>query len=130
MLQMGTARGSAEGPFLQRGTCQGHCHTCIGTEGDFLCGGALSRGASPPPHSVSSVSHCAVRPRAAHPLACAVAYPPRPPLPQPLSARNFRKGFNRIYSWNLAAALRRIYTKHAALFEASAAAGHKGEPPP
>lgn len=92
--------------------------------------GAVEGRLPPPPHSVSSVSHCAVCPKAAHSLACAVAYPPRPHLPQPLSARNFRKGFNRIYSWNLAAALRRIYTKHAALFEASAAAGHKGEPPP
>ncbi len=40
---------------------------------------------------------------------------------QPLSDANFKKGFNRIYDWNLARALRRIYSKHHSLFEEEAA---------
>lgn len=30
---------------------------------------------------------------------------------QPLSDANFKKGFNRIYDWNLARSLNRIYSK-------------------
>jgi hypothetical protein len=41
---------------------------------------------------------------------------------QPLSDRNFQKGFNRVYDWNLARALNRIYSAHHHLFEAEAAA--------
>lgn len=44
------------------------------------------------------------------------------PFDLPLSDRNFQKGFNRVYDWNLARALNRIYSAHHHLFEAEAAA--------
>lgn len=53
------------------------------------------------------------------------------PLPcpalQPMADRNFQKGFNKIYDWNLGFALRRIYRNHHHLFEAAAAKGEKRE---
>ena len=46
---------------------------------------------------------------------------------QPLSDANFKKGFNRLYDWNLARALRRIYSQHHSLFEEEATRG-SGKP--
>lgn len=46
---------------------------------------------------------------------------------QPMADRNFQKGFNKIYDWNLGFALRRIYRNHHHLFEAAAAKGEKRE---
>jgi predicted alpha/beta-fold hydrolase len=43
------------------------------------------------------------------------------PFNLPLSDANFKKGFNRIYDWNLARSLNRIYSKHHHLFEEEAA---------
>lgn len=39
------------------------------------------------------------------------------PFDLPLADRNFKKGFNRVYDFNLAKSLRRIYSKHHHLFE-------------
>lgn len=44
------------------------------------------------------------------------------PFNLPLSDANFHKGFNRIYDWNLARSLNRIYSQHHHLFEKEAAA--------
>lgn len=44
---------------------------------------------------------------------------------QPLSDRNFQKGFNRIYDHNLARSLNRIYKKHHHLFDEAARKGDK-----
>ena len=46
-------------------------------------------------------------------------------LLQPLSDANFKTGFNRLYDWNLARSLRRIYAEHHPLFEEAAAKGDK-----
>lgn len=59
------------------------------------------------------------------PLAAAVAM--CNPFDLPLSDANFRRGFNRIYDWNLARSLRSIYAKHHHLFEDAAKRGLKGE---
>lgn len=47
------------------------------------------------------------------------------PFDLTVSDKNFNNGFNRIYDWNLAKALRRIYSKHHSLFVESAARGEK-----
>jgi hypothetical protein len=47
---------------------------------------------------------------------------PPPCSAQPLSDANFKKKFNRIYDWNLAKSLNRIYAQHHDLFEREAAA--------
>ncbi|EFN55873.1 hypothetical protein CHLNCDRAFT_145469 [Chlorella variabilis] len=49
------------------------------------------------------------------------------PFDLPLSDSNFQQGFNRIYDWNLARSLNRIYQNHHHLFEAEAANG-EGRP--
>lgn len=49
------------------------------------------------------------------------------PFNLPMSDRNFQKGFNKIYDWNLAKSLRRIYKGHHHLFEKAAASGERGE---
>lgn len=40
------------------------------------------------------------------------SHPPSPPADLTISNANFERGFNRIYDWNLAGALRRIMGKH------------------
>lgn len=47
------------------------------------------------------------------------------PFNLPLARRNFRKGINKIYDWNLASNLNKIYTQHKDLFERAAAEGTK-----
>lgn len=48
------------------------------------------------------------------------------PFNLPLSDANFKRGFNKIYDWNLARSLRKIYSKHRSLFEEAASSGVKG----
>ncbi|RMZ52610.1 hypothetical protein APUTEX25_000729, partial [Auxenochlorella protothecoides] len=46
-----------------------------------------------------------------------------PPSTQPMCHENMSSGFSLLYNWNLGKSLRRIYLRHAPLFEAAAAAG-------
>lgn len=48
------------------------------------------------------------------------------PFNLPLCDKNFKKGFNRIYDWNLANSLRRIYSNHHAVFVNARNNGEKG----
>lgn len=48
------------------------------------------------------------------------------PFNLPLSDANFKRGFNKIYDWNLARSLRKIYAKHRSLFEEAARSGVRG----
>jgi len=51
------------------------------------------------------------------------------PFDLTVSDQNFTKGFNRIYDWNLAKALRRIYAKHHPLFLSAVEKGLKAYQP-
>lgn len=48
-------------------------------------------------------------------------------LLQPISDENFRSGINRIYDWNLAKSLRKIYARHHPVFVNAANGDLKSE---